>query len=335
MGHGHLLLPNHSSQPVHWQPNHHHVVCRIDANAFGAKLAVSTGTITECTHRIPRTHSPHSSCKPCSSLTDALCPCILLHAASAACRQSVPHSQAHCVPASSCMLLLQPADSPCFTQTHCPPASFCMLLLQPADSPFPTHRRTVSLHPPACCCYSLQTVRVSLTDTLSPCILCMLLLQPADSPCFTHGRIVSLHPPACCFCSLQTVRVSITDAVCPCILLHAAAAACRQSVFHSQTHCPPASSACCCCRWGLGLVTGAASGLCFYTSPAAAGSVYGTWTAAGTGVPPAATDECRGATPAGTPVSNVGEGVSGYSCGCCGVISRRGELARVVRHGAD
>jgi hypothetical protein len=69
-----------------------------------------------------------------------------------------------------------------------------------------------------------------------------------------------------------------------------------------------------------------AAALCFYTSPATKSAVYGTWTAAGAGNPPAASDECRGALANGTAVSNVREGVSGYSCGCCGVISRRGEF---------
>jgi hypothetical protein len=67
--------------------------------------------------------------------------------------------------------------------------------------------------------------------------------------------------------------------------------------------------------------------LCFYNSPGAAAPVYGTWTPAGAGTPAAVTDECRGALPAGTATSNVAEGVDGYFCGCCGVISRRGESA--------
>jgi hypothetical protein len=70
--------------------------------------------------------------------------------------------------------------------------------------------------------------------------------------------------------------------------------------------------------------------LCFYTSPAAAGAVYGVWTPAGTGAPVAATDECRGALPNGTRTSNVAEGVGTYNCGCCGVISRRGEATNYM-----
>jgi hypothetical protein len=68
-----------------------------------------------------------------------------------------------------------------------------------------------------------------------------------------------------------------------------------------------------------------AAALCFYTSPATKAAVYGSWTAAGAGNPPAESDECRGALANGTQVSNVGENVSTYNCGCCGVISRRGE----------
>jgi hypothetical protein len=84
----------------------------------------------------------------------------------------------------------------------------------------------------------------------------------------------------------------------------------------------------CFCRWGLATVQSTTTALCFYTSPAAAGAVYGVWTAAGTGTPVAATDECRGALPSGTAISNVAEAVSTYNCGCCGVINRRGESAK-------
>jgi hypothetical protein len=70
-----------------------------------------------------------------------------------------------------------------------------------------------------------------------------------------------------------------------------------------------------------------AAALCSYSSPAAKATVYGTWTPAGAGNPPADDDACRTALSNGTQISSADEGVSTYTCGCCGAINRRGEYA--------
>jgi hypothetical protein len=81
------------------------------------------------------------------------------------------------------------------------------------------------------------------------------------------------------------------------------------------------------CRYGLAAVQSPSAALCQYTSPAAKGTVYGTWTPAGTGNPPADDDTCRAALANGTQIDSAGEAVTTYACGCCGAINRRGEWA--------
>ncbi|WIA18085.1 hypothetical protein OEZ85_009566 [Tetradesmus obliquus] len=78
-----------------------------------------------------------------------------------------------------------------------------------------------------------------------------------------------------------------------------------------------------CQRYGFAVIQSASAALCTYTSAIAKGTVYGTWTPAGAGTPPADDDTCR-ASFNGTQIDSASEKVTVYNCGCCGTINRRG-----------